>query len=610
MSSKKKQPQHECVDRKDYLATCDSVPIDRDTFWQTNEELPRNTTSGQRILRTTWLSKSTAFSHREQQLLSINGLIPFSVYSLEQQVQMCGQYFDKFQTLFQEYLFLSDLESLNRKLFYNLLISDPGKYMSVFRIAEFPSLIRNFSVLYTNNRGMYVTIKDRGHIYDVLRNWPLRHSVRYVMVTNGNNIMNLGDVGTSGAPVVFYKMYEDVAFGRMNPDFCLPLMMDLGTNNHDLLQNTFYMGVRESRTTGPELFEFFEEFTLAVMRIFGPRAVIQTQDFSPKETLQLLDLYQKRKCYMDISVQLYGTCGLAGLLGALSITEVKFRANTLLFYGLENFNFGLARMCMAYLMRQGLDRNAAQMCIWFCDAHGLVVHNRSPHKVPEELSEFSRTHAPIDTLLEVIEQIKPTVLVGCSAHANAFTKDILRAMERSCAMPIIFAMSKPLPLAECTAEDAFVYTKGRCIFISGCEMPPVKYANKWYQPSFCTDTYIHCGITLGIILSGLTNVPDELFLVAAERLASLVWPTDIVKRNVYPPKSKINCVNLQIAESVFTFAYRRRLATLWPEPSNPKEYIESMLFKSEYSDTVPTLYCTEDQNIGTSESVNYYKHNI
>ncbi|EDW09478.1 NADP-dependent malic enzyme [Drosophila mojavensis] len=610
MSAKKLEQVYKCVDAKAQLAVYDAVPVDRDTFWRWNEEASRNTTSGHEIMRISWLNKTMAFTHREQQLLSIHGLFPYAIYSLEQQVKVCQQGFARFTTPFQKYLFLSDMEARNRRLFYNVLISDPDTYMSIYKANECPNMIKNFGMLYTNNRGMYVTIKDRGHIYNVLRNWPLRHCVRYLMVTNGHCVMNMGDFGSSGAPVVFYKLYENVVYGGMNPDCCLPIMMDVGTDNDCLVKDPLYLGVRQPRTTGAAFDDFFEEFTVAVLRVFGPRAVIQTKDFSPKETLSMLEKYQRRRCYMDISLQLFGTCGLAGLLAALTITEIKLRANQFLFYGMEKFNIGLARMCVAYLKRQGLDDAAAKQCIWFCDSHGLIVKQRGEPKVPDELLEFAHDFEAIGTLLEAIEKLKPTVLVGCSAEPQVFTKEVLRAMEQSCQMPIIFAMSRPLPLAECSADDAFVYTKGRCIFISGCDLPPLKYANKWYQPGYCTDIYIHTGLTLGIMLTGMTTVPEEIFLIVAERLSNLVWPTDLAKRNVYPPQSKFKCVNLQIAEAVFSYAYRHSLATLWPEPSDPMAYIKSKLFNPQYSPSIPELYCTGDQHVGTTESKQYYQERI
>ncbi|EDW62038.1 NADP-dependent malic enzyme [Drosophila virilis] len=610
MRAKKQQPVHKCIDEDAKLLTLEGMPRELDTFWRTDSQLPRSQLSGHRMYRLSSLNKSSAFSHRERQLLSIHGFMPAAVFTVKQQLEACTQHFATLTSNFQKYIFLTELEGFNRKLFFNLLISDPETFMSVFKSSEFYFSVKNFSILYTSTRGMYLTIKDRGHIYDVLRNWPRRHDVRYLVVTNGDSVLSMGDYGVNAAPVVFFKLYQNVAYGGVNPDSCLPVMLDVGTNNEELLRDPMYLGLPQRRVTGAEYEAFFEEFTVAVLRLFGPRAIIQTKNFGALDSIKQLERYRKRQCFMDVSLQALGACGLAGLLAANKITEGTFKANKLLFYGNGTFNIGMARMCLAYLKRLRLDESAARERIWFCDAHGLIVHGRCDHKVPTELLEFKHRHEPVGSLLDAINLLKPNVLVGCSSEPNVFTKDIIRAMEQSAEQPIIYAMSTPLELAECCADDAFVYTKGHCIFISAAQLPSLKYANKVYQPGYCNVQYMLPGLTLGVMLSGMTSVPDETFLVAADRLANLVWPNDMAKRDVFPPMRKLKCINLQITEAVFAYAYRRNLATLWPEPTNPKHYIESMLYDPEYVEVCQPIYCITDQQIGTTESIQYYKQKI
>ncbi|XP_064543663.1 NADP-dependent malic enzyme [Drosophila montana] len=610
MRSQKQQPIQECIDEDAKLLALEGMPRELDTFWRTDTQQPRCRVSGHSMFSKSALNKATAFSHRERQLLSIHGFMPAAVFTVEQQLEACAQHFPTRTTNFQKYIFLTELEAFNRKLFFNLLISDPGTYMSVFKSSEFEFSVKNFSILHTNIRGMYVTIKDRGHIYDVLRNWPRRHNVRYLVVTNGESVLSLGDYGVNAAPVVFYKLYQNVAYGGVDPDSCLPVMLDVGTDNDELLRDPLYLGLPQRRVTGDEYEAFFEEFTIAVLRLFGPRVIIQTKNFGAVDSIKQLERYRYQQCFMDINLQCLGACGLAGLLCANKISEVTFKSNKLLFYGNGTFNIGMARQCLAYLKRWRLDDSVARDRIWFCDAHGLIVHGRCDHKVPTELLEFKHRHQPVGSLLEAINLLKPNVLVGCSSEPNVFTKDIIRAMEQSAEQPIIYAMSTPLELAECSANDAFVYTKGRCIFISAAHLPSLKYANKVYQPGYCNVQYMLAGLTLGVMLSGMKSVPDETFLVAADRLASLVWPNDMAKRDVFPPMRKLKCINMQIAHAVFTYSYRRGLATLWPEPSNPKHYIESRMYNPNYVEVTQPIYCTTDHQIGTTESIQYYKQKI
>ncbi|KAL7737645.1 hypothetical protein ACLKA6_007753 [Drosophila palustris] len=604
------KPVEKCITEKDKLQKLEALPRDVDTFWCTDRSPPPSTLSGKMYLTYRIHAKGMAFTHRERQLLSIQGLMPPAVLTIDQQVEVYQKHFATLTSKLAKYIFLTDLEAANRKLFYRLLMSNPFEYMRVFLSAESGDLVEYFSHAYTTFRGMFVTIKDRGHIYEILGNWPFRRSTRCLIVSTGKSVLSWGDKGVNGTPIIHYKMFANVVLGGIDPNCCLPVTLDLGTDNEALLQDKQYIGLKQKRVAGKEYDEFFEEFTLSVMRLFGPRAIIQTKDIGSLDSLRHLAQYRSRQCIMDIDLQCLGACGVAGVLGARQITQMAFKDNTLLFHGVSTFNVGMAQMCVAYLKRSGLNEAAAKSRIWFYDGKGLVVHNRCGLRVPEQLHEFQQVHEAVEGLVESIDAVKPNILVGCGKMESTFTKDVLRAMERSAQTPIIFAMSRPAQLAECTANDAFVHTKGRCIFISGIPVAPLKYANKEYQPGYCSGDYMLSGLTQGVLLSGMTTVPDETFLVAAERLASLVWPTDLAKRDVYPPLRKLRCINLHIADAVFTLAYRRGLATLWPEPKNPIHYIKSMLYDLEYTESVPEVYSMCDHNIGTAESLQYYKEKI
>ncbi|EDW01085.1 NADP-dependent malic enzyme [Drosophila grimshawi] len=612
----KKQKKHhsvheqKCLNGADKVINFDRLPRILDTFWRKDTKMPSCRMSGLKMLRIASLNKSSAFSHRERQLYNIHGLLPVAVRSIDRQVEACSKYLATLTTYYQKHIFLTELETHDRKLFYSMLMSNPEKYLSVYHSSSAKDSVIHYSHLFTKCKGMFVTIKDRGHVLQVLSNWPHRHAVRYLIVTNGEVVLNMGDHGVNGYPMVFSKLHQSVVYGRVPPETCLPIMLDCGTNNEHLLQDPLYVGWPHRRITGPEYESFFEEFMLAVMRLFGPRTLIQTKNFNIKDSIKQLELYRKRQCIMDIDLQCLGACGLAGLLVANRISNRKLTDNTILLYGYGAFNVGMAYTCLAQLKHMRLDESAARDRIWFCDDKGLVVHSRCDDTVPVHLLKFVKRHEPISSLCEAIEAIKPNVLVGCSKQPNVFSKEVIKAMEQSCKQPIIYSMTRQSELAECSANDAFVYTKGRCIFISASELPPLKYANKWYQPGYCNVNYMLPGLTLGVMLSGMTSVPDDTFLVAAQRLANLVWPNDLEMRNCFPPIRKLKCINQQITDTVFSYAYRRRIATLWPEPSNPTSYIESMMYQTDYGPEISQIYCTAKQNIGTAESATYYKQNI
>ncbi|XP_034101929.1 NADP-dependent malic enzyme [Drosophila albomicans] len=606
----KQKPVTQCVSEKDNLIKIEGLPRDTDNFWRTDLTLSPSLMSGKKCLRYRRYSKGLSFSHRERQLLNIHGLLPHAVLTMEQQVMAHQKYFATLTSQMAKYIFLTDLEARNRTLFYSFLMSNPDEYMKVFVSATTGYLVKQFGIFYTVFRGMFITIKDRGHIYDVLSNWPYAEYVRCLIVSNGKSVLSWGDQGVNGTPVIVYKKYSNVVHGGIEPDCCLPVTLDVGTDNEQLLQNPQYCGIRQKRISAAEFDEFFEEFTHAVIRLFGSRAIIQTKDFGSSESIKQLSLYRKQQCIVDIDLQYMGACGLAGILGALQITKLQFKDNVLLFHGDSSFCIGMARMCVAYLKRSGLNESAAKSGIWFYDGKGLVVFNRTSWKVSERMQEFQHVHEPVEGLVESIDAVKPNILIGFRLGEKAFTKDVLRAMERSAQHPIIFAMSRPLEVMECTAEDAYTYTKGRCIYISGISLPSIKYANKVYQPGYCSSDYIISGLTLGVMLSGMTAVPDETFLVAAERLASLIWPTDLVKRDVYAPHRKLRSINLRIADAVLCFAYRRGLATLWPEPENSMHYIQSKVYDLGYNKVLPDTYCMYEPQIGTDESFDYYKERV
>ncbi|ALC41683.1 CG7848 [Drosophila busckii] len=584
------------------------LPRDADTFWRNDRETSTCKLSGHAQMKKS-MHKGMSFTHRERQLHYIHGLMPVAVRSMEQQVKACGEYFSSMSNLFQKLVYLSGMEASNRKLFYALLIDDPKRYMPLLSASSSEHMVQHYSNLCLTVRGMFVNIKDKGHIYELLKNYPQRLSVRCLMVTNGASVLSIGDYGANAMAGVVYEMHSHVVNGGMSPEQCLPICLDVGTNNAALLQDDLYVGLKEPRVVGPAFEAFFEEFTLAVMRIFGPRTLIHCQNFESSRAVRRLEMYRKRQCYVDVNMQCRAACALAAVLVVNQLNNAPFRSNMLLFYGADCINVGMARLCLAYLMRDGLNELAARKRIWFCDAHGLIVHNRCKQRVPEQLEEFKQWHAPIDSLVEAIAALQPNVLIGGSSEPLAFDKAVLNAMEQSAQLPIIFALSQPMSRAECTGDQAFVHTKGRCYFITGSEAPPVKYANKIYQPGFCSTDYMLPGITQGVTLSGMTHVPDETFCVVADCLSHLVWPNDLARRYVYPPMRKLRCVNLRIAEAVFMYAYRRQLATLWPRPDNPRTYIASKLYKREYSPELQRTYCMSSHLIGTAESAAFYKEN-
>ncbi|KAH8319598.1 hypothetical protein KR074_001859, partial [Drosophila pseudoananassae] len=608
-TKKKEDYELKCESDSEKSLMLDNMPRHMDTFWRTDTAVPQSRISGRYQMASSLYNKGMAFTLNERRALRIHGLLPVATRTVDDQVRACQIAMDTFLTSeMQRYIFLTHLMRTNRRLFYRILLSDPDKYLPMVDATITVSLVSFHSLIYNYGQGLFITIKDLGHVHEILANWPYR-MVRCILVSNGASVLSHGDLGVNEMSILFCKMHENVVFGGINPAYCLSVILDMGTNNEVLLNTPTYSGIKERRAS-PEICEkLFEEFTLAVLRQYGARALILAKDFDSKCALKQLERYRDRCCLMDADLQCLAACAVSGVIAANRNIRLPFFKNTFLFFGSETINIGMARLCIALFKREGYNDAKAHERVWFCDADGLIVHERG--HIPDELAEFSLPGPQLSSLVEIIDFLQPNVLVGGSGLPKSFTPDVLRAMERSNQHPIIFAMSRPICKSECSAEDAFSYTKGRCTFISGSPRPRLKYANKWYQPGFCTSKYLMAGISSGIILAGLNRIPDEIFCVAADRLANLVWPCDLKMRNVFPPMRKIECISLQIAEAVFSHSFRRGLATLSPRPDNPLEYIRKHRYDHEnVAEDVAEVYCMRDRHIATSESQNYYKLNI
>ncbi|KAH8309013.1 hypothetical protein KR059_004946 [Drosophila kikkawai] len=597
-----------CGTDSERINRLENMPREMDSFWVTDTDASNCMLKGQVMLRTDKANKGLGFTFDERRVLSIHGLLPASVRTIDTQVTCCQMVVAAMSSPLQRYTYLITLSQTNSWLFYRFLLSNIELYMPMIDASSYPHLLEYHKMLFSFGKVLYITIKDMGHMHQVLSNWPVKY-VRYLVVSNGASVQSLGDLGVNQMPALTSVMHQNVVYSGIHPKFCLCVVLDVGTNNEELLNDRFYMGLKERRPSN-ELYEkFFEEFTLAVIRKYGTHALILCQDFEAQKAKRQLEMYRERQCIVDVDFQCIAACALSGVIACNNaVKRVLFSTNMILFYGADPTNVGMARLCIAYLKREGLNEVSARQRIWFCDAQGLIVIGREG--IPEELLEFANHHEPILTLVEAIQQLKPNVLVGGCSQANVFTPDVLRAMEQSAEQPIIFALSRPASLAECTADAAFAYTKGRCVFISGSKLPPIKYANKMYQPGYCSSHILLPGLTMGVMLAGFTTVPDETFCVAAERLAHMVWPKDLAMRNVFPPMRKIQCISLHMAEAVFTYAFRRGLATLWPRPENPLEYIKSKMYESNYNLHTREIYCMQDRKIATTESQNFYQLSI
>jgi len=435
---------------------------------------------------------------------------------------------------------------------------------------------QRFSHIYQRPRGMFISINDRGRIAEALRNWPLRAGI--IVVTDGERILGLGDQGANGMGIPVGKLSLYTACAGVDPALCLPITLDMGTNNEALLEDPYYVGLRRRRVTGPAYDELIDEFITAAHEVF-PNVIIQFEDFANHNAFRLLHKYRDRICTFNDDIQGTAAVALAGVLSALRIKGTNLADEKLLFLGAGEAATGIADLIVAELVDSGMNLGDARQRCWLVDSKGLVVKSRAG--LPSQKLPYAHEHAPIGDFLSAVKTLRPTGVIGVAAVGDTFTPQVLRAMAECNERPIVFALSNPHSKAECSAEQAYAGTDGRALFACGSPYAPVRVGTKTLVPRQGNNSYIFPGVGLGAIVCGATRITDEMFLAAAKTLAAQVTPGDLDQGSLYPPLAQIREVSAQIAAAVVEVAYERGLAAA-PRPKNSLEHVRKQMYDPRY----------------------------
>jgi malate dehydrogenase (oxaloacetate-decarboxylating)(NADP+) len=537
--------------------------------------------TGVALLRDPALNKGTAFTAEEREILGLRGLLPPVAQSMEVQVMRVLENFRRKSNDIEKYLFLIGLQDRNKTLFYRVVMDYIEEMLPIIYTPTVGQACLEYGHIFRRPRGVFISAKDRGRMPELLRNWAYRN-VSIIVVTDGERILGLGDLGADGMGIPVGKLALYTACAGIHPALTLPVTLDVGTENEDLLNDPLYIGLKQRRLRGAAYDDFIEEFIVAVEEVF-PRTLVQFEDFANLNAFRLLERYRGRICAFNDDIQGTAAVTLAGLYSALRIKGGVLSDQTFLFVGAGEAGLGAAGLTVAALMAEGLSEEEARRHCWLVDSKGLVVKSRS--ELRGRKLHYAHDQEFIQDLAVAVEMVKPTALIGVSAQHGIFTRPVLEAMGRVNERPIVFSLSNPTSRSECTAEEAYTSTEGRAIFASGSPFDPVMIAGKKIVPAQGNNVYIFPGVGLGVIAAGAREVTDEMFSVAAKTLAQTVSVDDLKQGRVYPPLARIREVSATIAVAVAEVAYERQLATK-PRADDLPAYIKSLMYEPEYKSYV------------------------
>jgi len=538
--------------------------------------MPSFSPHGLALLRDPMLNKGTAFTEQERDALGLRGFLPAGVLSMQAQVERVLTNLRALPSDLEKYVALNSLHDRNEALFFRVVCDHIDEIQPLIYTPTVGLACQRYGLIFQRPRGLFISAKDRGHIAEILSNWPYR--AKLIVVTDGERILGLGDLGANGMGIPVGKLSLYSACAGIHPELCLPVMLDVGTNNEEFLNDPYYIGLRQKRITGPAYDELVDEFMSAARAAF-PGVLIQFEDFANHSAFRLLHKYRDEACVFNDDIQGTAAVALAGLFSALRATGGKLNQQRILFLGAGEAATGIADLIVSAMIADGATEAEAIKRNWLFDSRGLVVNGRanlSGHKL-----RYAHDQAPIEDFPTAIRTLKPTAIIGVAAVGGAFTADVLKTMAELNERPIIFALSNPTSKAECSAEEAYRNTGGRALFACGSPYDPVDLDGRTFVPRQGNNSYIFPGVGLGVIASGSRLVTDEMFMAAAHTLASAVSEADLNQGSLYPALPRIREVSAQIGAAVAGVAYQRGLAQ-GPTPNDLIAVVQAQMYDPHY----------------------------
>lgn len=536
-------------------------------------------------------NKGMAFTLLERQILGLQGLLPSKIETQDIQAARFHKNLRKMDDPLQKYIYIMGIQERNEKLFYRILLDDIERLMPIVYTPTVGLACSQYGHIFRRPKGLYISILDKGHIRSILENWP-ETDVKAVVVTDGERILGLGDLGVYGMGIPVGKLCLYTACAGIRPQKCLPVVIDVGTDNPALLKDPFYMGLYQKRDRTQLYDDLIDEFMDAVTDRYGQNTLIQFEDFGNHNAFRFLRKYREKYCTFNDDIQGTASVALAGLLATQQVLGKPITEQRVLFLGAGEAALGIANLIVMAMMENGISAEAARERIWMFDKFGLVVEGRD-EGVDGNQESFAH-HPPdqsVKSFLDAVNAVKPTAIIGVAGAGRLFTEDVIRAMSAINERPVIFALSNPTTQAECTAEEAYTWTEGRCLFASGSPFDTVTLSDgHTFKPGQGNNAYIFPGVALAVILSGVRHISDRVFLEAAKSLAEQLTAEELEQGRLYPPLSNIREVSICIAVKVMEFVYRNGMAFQYPEPLDKNAYVRSKVWSTDYDSFLPDIY--------------------
>jgi len=542
--------------------------------------------AGYTLLELPLLNKGSAFTEEERSTFNLHGLIPHIIESIEEQSQRSYQQYSSFNDAINKHIYLRNIQDTNETLFYHLIENHLSEMMPIIYTPTVGEACQRFSDIYRRHRGIFISYPDREHIDDILQNVS-KKNVKVIVITDGERILGLGDQGIGGMGIPIGKLSLYTACGGISPAYTLPITIDVGTNNQQLLNDPIYMGWRQPRITGDEYYAFIDQVINAIKRRW-PKALIQFEDFAQNNAMPILQTYRNKICCFNDDIQGTAAVSVGSLIAASRAAGKQFKDQVVAFLGAGSAGCGIAEQIVAQMVAEGLTDTEARARVYMVDRFGLITENQP------NLRDFQRKLAQradviadwadmgeVISLLDVVRNAQPSVLIGVSGQPGLFTEEIIKTMHAHCERPIVMPLSNPTSQVEAVPADIIQWTEGKALIATGSPFAPVNYHGKIYEISQCNNSYIFPGIGLGVIACGATRITDSMLMASSNALADCSPMLIDPEADLLPSIDEIQKVSKIIAFKVAKAAMEAEVAPLINDELLQK-CIEENFWKPEY----------------------------